>query len=142
MSAQSAFSRRRAAHNFVRHAPVITTGRRGSARLRLSIPARLITRYDTSRCILIDLSCSGAQLGLEQTLRVTETAILEIGGLEGFGEVVRSVQGKNGGIVALKFDEPLSDDDVLSVRAFSERYQDDELRALRKEIREWVEGVN
>lgn len=128
-------------HDPLRTRPPVRTGRRGAPRLRLSIPARLVSLYDTRNCILIDLSCTGAQIGLQEPLREGDTGVLQIGGIEPFGEVVRAFRGKNGGINGLAFDPPLGESDVLSVRAFAERYQLDELRALRDEVRRWVSGA-
>lgn len=119
----------------------IPIGKRGAARLRLSIPAKLVSRYANHRCILIDLSATGAQVGLEEPLNLEETAILEIGGIEPFGEVVRCERSKNGGINGLRFDPELSDADVLKVRAFAENHERDELRSLRSEVRNWVDGL-
>ena len=116
-------------------------GRRGAARLRLSIPAKLITLYDTRRCILIDLSRTGAQVGLEQPLRMEETGVLLIGGFEIFCEVVRLAKGGKGGANGLLFDPPLQDEDVLNVRRYAETYQTKELRGLLSEVRAWVDGT-
>lgn len=118
----------------------IQAGRRSAPRLRLSIPARLVTRYDTRKCILIDLSCTGAQVGLEEPLGRDDAAVLQIGGIEPFAEVVRCVRGPQGGVNGLLFDPPLRDEEVLAVRSYSERYRLDEIRALREEVRRWVSG--
>ena len=119
----------------------VTVGRRSAPRLRLSIPANLISLTDRKRCILIDLSCTGAQIGLEEPLREGDGAVLQVAGVEPFGEVVRCSVGRNGGINGLAFDPPISEEDVLHVRGYSECYRDDEMRALRDEVRKWVEGV-
>lgn len=122
-------------------APLAPVGRRGSARLRLSIPAQLISLYGSYRCILIDLSCSGAQVGLEEPLDENETVFLQIAGLELFCEVVRAAQGPNGGVNGLVFDPPLLDQDVLDMRTYAESYRADDLRGLRSEVKDWVNGV-
>lgn len=124
----------------IRPGPV-PVGRRNAPRLRLSIPASLISLYDRRRCILIDLSCTGAQIGLEQPIREGEGAVLQVAGIEPFGEVVRGSMGAYGGVNGLAFDPPISEEEVLSVRAYSERYEKDELRALRSEVRKWVMGA-
>ena len=129
----------------VPHAPIdpasIPVGRRGAARLRLSLPAKLVSLYGTHRCILIDLSCTGAQVGLEEPLDKNETAFLQIAGAELFCGVVRKAQGANGGVNGVLFDPPLVDQDVLDMRAFAETYQDDVLRGLKAEVKDWVDGV-
>ncbi len=120
----------------------IPVGKRGAARLRLSISAKLVSRYATHRCILIDLSCTGAQVGLEEPLDLEETAILQFGETEIFCEVVRSVRSKNGGINGFRFDPELEEADVLEIRAYAETYERDQLRSLRAEIRNWVDGLD
>lgn len=119
----------------------IPVGRRAAPRLRLSIPAKLVSLYGTHRCILIDMSCTGAQVGLEKPLAVDETAILQIAGQELFCEIVRISQGPKGGVNGLAFDPPLEAQDVLDMRAYAEGYQLDELRGLRSEVKDWVEGT-
>ena len=121
--------------------PSVPIGRRGAARLRLSIPAKLVSLYDTHRCILIDLSSTGAQIGLEKPMEIEQKSFLQIAGLELFCEVVRCNFGANGGVNGLVFDPALEDEDVLAVRRYAESYQDDEVRALRSEVRAWVDGV-
>ncbi|MEM1052748.1 MAG: PilZ domain-containing protein [Pseudomonadota bacterium] len=116
-------------------------GRRGAPRLRLSIPAQFISLYGTFRCILIDLSCSGAQLGFAEPLDKGETGFLHIGGLEVFCEVVREAKGPNGGMNGLLFDPELANADVLQVRHFAEQYAEHELRRLRSEVKDWVNGT-
>ncbi|WP_299193753.1 PilZ domain-containing protein [uncultured Erythrobacter sp.] len=115
-------------------------GRRQAARLRLSIPARLVTLSDTRHCILIDLSRTGAQIGLEEPLEEGENAFLQIDGLDEFAEVVRSDIGPLGGINGVVFEEPLSDEQVISVRRFSESLETRERQAFRSEVRAWVTG--
>ena len=119
----------------------IPTGRRGAPRLRLSLPAKLVSLYGTHRCILIDLSRTGAQVGLEKTLAVNETGFLQIAGLELFCEVVRTAEGPSGGVNGLVFDPPLDDQVVLDMRSYGDNYDEDDLRGLRDEVKDWVNGV-
>ena len=116
-------------------------GRRGAARLRLSIPARLITLEDTRRCICVDLSRSGAQLALERPLALGESCVLQIGPVEPFGNVVRMARRDRGGTNGIAFDGELTDAHVLDVRQFAEGLAAAEQEALRREAREWVSGV-
>ena len=119
----------------------IVIGRRGAARLRLSLPARLQTMTDTRRCILLDLSQTGAKIGLEEPLRGGASAILELHGIDQFGTIVRQSKGGNGGINGLEFEAPLTRSDVLAVRQFAETFEEREMQALRSEVRAWVMGA-
>lgn len=120
--------------------PAVQTGRRHVSRLRLSIPARLVSVYETQRCILIDISRGGAQVGLAKPLQVGDGACLQIAGFEPFGEVLRRDLTASGGVNGIAFDEEMSNEQVLAIRAFSETFQKDEKQALLEEVRQWVRG--
>ena len=113
--------------------PAVKTGRRHVSRLRLSIPARVVSIYDTRRCILIDISCGGAQVGLAEPLPVGDGVCLQIADMEPFGEVLRREIGPRGGINGISFDPELSDADVLAIRAYSETFQKEERLLIRGE---------
>jgi hypothetical protein len=115
-------------------------GRRGAPRLRLGIPARLVSTRTTKPCILLDLSRTGARIGLERPLAAGELVYLRVAGLEMFAEVIRSTRGDSGGINGLGFDEPLSDAAVLAVRRHAETFEQRERAALRDQVRRWVSG--
>ena len=121
--------------------PVVTTGRRNVSRLRMSIPAKLVSIYDTRRCILIDVSCGGAQIGLAEPLPVGDGVCLQIAGMEPFGVVLRRQVGSHGGTNGIAFEPALTDADVLALRAYSETFKDTERRALMAEARAWVTGA-
>ena len=93
-------------------------------------------------CILIDLSQSGAQIGLENPLAEKEGAVLRGAGLEEFGTVVRSDFGEGGGVVGLKFDQALSKQQVIDVRHFAENMAEGEVKQLRREVQNWVTGID
>jgi hypothetical protein len=115
-------------------------GRRSAARLRLSIPARFISLDGYSDCILIDLSETGAQIALAQPLRRGAAVYLQVARFEIFAEAVRRVQGPRGGVNGLVFDERISPETVLAVRAHAETLQQREQQALRDQVRRWVTG--
>jgi len=121
--------------------PAAPIGRRGAPRLRLSIPARLVTLTDSPRCILVNLSRTGARIGLQEPLHERAEVILTVAGLDQFGWVVSCEKGPNGGTNGIKFEAPLSDDAVLAMREYAESIEDEENWALRKEVREWVTGT-
>jgi hypothetical protein len=115
----------------------IEIGRRGAARLRLSIPARLVAVYETLPCDLLDLSRSGARVALEQPVATGEAGFLKFLNQELFATVVWAGQGGNG----LEFEQPLSDEQVLEIRASAEHIDAEEYRGLRDEVRAWVAGI-
>jgi len=116
--------------------PAPRTGRRAAARLRLGIEARLVTLGGTLCCRLLDLSRGGARVALDPALACGDGGILQVGGFEIFGEVVRSERGSN----ALFFEEPLGDDHVLAIRAHAEGLERERSDVLRKAARDWVTG--
>lgn len=122
--------------------PATPIGRRAAPRLRLSIPARLVTLVDTRRCILVNLSRTGAQIGLEKPLRKGEGAFLKLAGLDQFGSVVRCAVGSGGGVNGLEFECALTDKEVLALRIYAESFADDENRKLRSEVQKWVSGAS
>lgn len=111
-------------------------GRRSAPRLRLSIPGKLITVSETRRCVLLDLSRTGAQIGLAKPLPIGGAGFLRFAQIEVFGSVIRSTKGGNG----LEFDVEMPDEDVLATRRFAEEYELDERKALMEEARAWVMG--
>lgn len=115
-------------------------GRRGAARLRLAIPVKLVSTRATETAVLLDLSRSGARVGLEQPLAPGACLYLKVAELELFAEVVRRDLGEGGGINGLAFDEPLADEVVLMVRQFAETLEQRERNTLRDKVRRWVSG--
>jgi hypothetical protein len=116
------------------------TGRRAASRLRLSIPMRLVTLSDTRRCILVNLSRTGALIGLERPLKEGNGAILKFADIEQFGVVVRFREREAGGLNGFEFDVLLKDSDVLAIRRYAESFEDHDRRALRSEVQSWVTG--
>lgn len=136
MAASSTF------HSSHARAPLaVPTGRRGAARLRLGIPARLETLGGFESCDLVDLSCSGARVAftpaLGRLLATGDGAILRIARLEAFGEVVRC----DPSAIAFAFEDDLAHEEVLAVRRHAERLAGDSTRAIRQEARNWVMGA-
>ncbi|MBB4860774.1 hypothetical protein HNO88_004119 [Novosphingobium chloroacetimidivorans] len=65
-------------------------GRRESARLRVRLAARLVSRSGTQHVILTDLSTYGAQVIAGKPLRVGDEVMLLWSGFEAFGDVAWS----------------------------------------------------
>lgn len=120
----------------------LPVGRRGAARLRLAVPARLVSTRATEACVLLDLSRSGARIGLAKPFAPGACLYLHIARLEIFAEVVRRDQGDSGGINGLIFEEPLPDETVLAVKHFAETFEQRERESLLAKVRGWVNGQN
>lgn len=116
-------------------------GRRGAARLRLVVPAKLISVYETQNCMLLDISQTGARLALERPLGVNASGYLRVGPIEVFATAVRLRMGEEtGGVNGLEFDIKLTKPQVLAVRAYAENYEMAERRAFLMHARDWVMG--
>lgn len=111
-------------------------GRRSAPRLRLSLPAQLVAVEKAHTCILLNLSRSGAQVAILDSVRVGEGAMLRCGVINHFVLVTRNEFGRN----ALVFDEPLTDEIVLETRRYHENFEERERRALIETVRKWVTG--
>jgi hypothetical protein len=111
-------------------------GRRTAPRLRLSLPGQLVAVDRVHRCILLNLSRSGAQVAILDALREGDGAILRCGVIDHFAVVTRSEFGLN----ALQFEEPLTDREVLEIRHYHENFEERERRALMETARKWVTG--
>jgi hypothetical protein len=107
--------------------------RRGKARLRLGIPASVLTVHGRSRIMLLDLSETGARLEYEG--ETIGHGVLEWLGYEAFATVVR----QSGGELGLRFDEPIAQDCVLDTRGWLPAIQQGE-DELTRFAREWVDG--
>lgn len=118
----------------------LATGRRGAARLRLAVPALVVSTRANESCVLLDLSRTGARIGLACPLDAEELLYLKVARLEVFAEVVRRHCGQAGGVNGLAFDEPLSDAEVLAVRHHAETFAQRERDSLRDQVRRWVSG--
>lgn len=117
-----------------------TTGRRAAPRLRLAIPARFVSIYSTQRCVLIDLSRTGARIALAAPLAPGQPGYLAIDRMEIFGTIVRAQPGDEMAVNALAFDDPIAQDAVLRVRAYAEGLEARTQLALRDQVRRWVTG--
>jgi hypothetical protein len=118
--------------------PAASVGRRSAPRLRISLPGQLIAVDKVHSCIVMNLSRTGAQVAILDSLRKGEGAILRCGAIDHFAIVTRSEFGLN----ALTFDEPLSDAMVLELRRYNENFEERERRALIDTARKWVTGDN
>ncbi len=87
-------------------------GRRRDSRLRLGVPAQLITLSGQSSASLCDLSQSGAHVRAKGVLERGEDAVLTWLGFEAFGRIVWAGDGEAG----LEFDELLAPAILIATR--------------------------
>jgi len=115
-------------------------GHRGSARLRLAIPARLVSIYSTQNSILLDISSTGVRLALHQPLPINQSGYIELGRFSVFGLIIRAERGRDGGVNAMLFDEPIAKAHVLEIRKLAEDLELLQREALLDQARRWVTG--
>ncbi|MDJ0978643.1 MAG: hypothetical protein QNI87_08905 [Erythrobacter sp.] len=111
-------------------------GRRGAARLRLSVPAGFTAVDRAHSCILLNLSRTGAKIAILDPLREGDGGILRCGSLSVFAIVARREFSLN----ALRFEEPIGDEDVLAMRRYYETFELRERRKLIETARRWASG--
>ena len=88
--------------------PPSTPGHRSFNRLRLGVPAQLQLTHQTRKCLLDDISTSGARLRITQPIAAHQTAVLSFHELKLYATVMWC----NGAECGLKFDQPLDLEDM------------------------------
>jgi hypothetical protein len=117
-------------------------GRRSAPRIHLAVPARLISVCETQDCMLLDISQTGARIGLERPLGVNASGYLRVGPIETFVTAVRARMSEDAaGINGVEFDERLNKSQVLAVRGYAENYEMAERRASLLQARAWIMGA-
>lgn len=111
-------------------------GRRGSARLRLRLPARFESLNGKAQCWLQNVSRDGASLELNPAPALGKLGVLDCEGMELFCEVIWT----HGELCGVAFDEPLGDAAVLQLRNVAANYCDIERQRHAVAVRDWVEG--
>ena len=112
-------------------------GRRGDARVRLHLPARLILLTGTQHCILEDLSVTGAAIIPQDSLpAVGASAILQCEHIEAFGQIRWARYGRCG----LMFEEKLPLAQVVSLRHYADNYEVNERERHKQRAQAWVQG--
>ncbi len=123
-------------HNAAAEGQENAVGRRGAARLRLSLPARFVSVERTHSCILLNISQTGAKIAILDPVREGDGGILQCGKLSAFAIVARSEFSLN----ALQFEHAISHEDVLAMRRYYETFEDRERRKLIETARKWASG--
>lgn len=116
----------------------IQRGRRNRSRLHIRLPAKMETRAENLRVVMIDLSTTGARVLLQDLPQSGTEVVLYWDKYEAFGEVVWA-EGVHCGI---SFFDPIPEETVLATREFDDAARlpkDKEL--LRQAARHWVEGT-
>jgi hypothetical protein len=113
-------------------------GRRGHARLRLRLAARMVLLDGTQHCILSDLSTGGARVQPSKRVSRDADVVLMWGrGLEAFGKIIWVSQ-RDCGIL---FDEPLAGGALQATRQIDEVERLPEDRdVVRQSARAFVEN--
>lgn len=113
-------------------------GRRGAARLRVSLPARFVAIERTHACILLNISQTGAKIAILDPVREGEGGFLHCGALSVFAVVARCEFSLN----ALQFEQPISHEEVLMTRRYYETFEERERRKLIETARRWASGAS
>jgi PilZ domain len=91
-------------------------GRRRHSRLRLHLPARLVTLDGIFQATLVDLSFKGAKIMLRGEVRPGGDAELAWGTYEVFCSIIWN----DDGLCGLKFEEPLAPHVLIATRDFAD----------------------
>lgn len=119
----------------VSHTPDATAGRRRHSRLRVHLPAKLITLDGTLTATLLDLSFRGARVLLGRgSVQRGDTAVLTWGTFEAFCTVAWAESGSCG----LNFDEPLQPQVLIATRDIADVTP--RVDAGRAAAHDWVAG--
>lgn len=112
-------------------------GRRRDSRLRLHIPAQLVTIHGNFRAQLLDLSQSGAHLMVEEKLLRGGDAVLSWLNYEAFGRIVRATATQ----VGLEFDELLPPATLVTTRDLADQNTaKEDKREAFEAARAWYHG--
>jgi len=109
--------------------------RRRKARLRVGIPASLVTLGGRQDISLVDLSETGARLKVDEPDKIG-SGVLNWLGFEAFGSVVW----RRGHTVGVHFDSPIDHEWVLTTREWLPRLPTSK-EELKRFARDWVNGV-
>jgi hypothetical protein len=119
-------------------------GRRGTVRVELGVPARLVTVVDARECVHVNLSRSGALIYLARPLAVDACGYLRAGTVNAFAIITRVARasGVEGDTRSgVRFDPPLTRDQFIELRAYSKEYVLSQKRLSQMAASVWVKGV-
>ena len=114
---------------------ILPSGRRRHSRLRLQLPARLISLEGNLQATLIDLSLTGAKVALDVNAPLRGDAFLEWGSFEAFC----TISWAEGRLCGVLFDEPLASKVLIATRVLGDTTPP--VDASRAAARAWAAGV-
>ncbi|MEM7780976.1 MAG: PilZ domain-containing protein [Pseudomonadota bacterium] len=111
---------------------------RAAPRLALALPGTFIAAKGNFRCIITNLSRTGALVAISEPLKTGSNGYLRGGPVDRFVTVTRQEQGLN----AVEFDIPFSDQFVADLRRYQSGLEDYNRQELAHTVRDWTNGVN
>ncbi|WP_228242936.1 PilZ domain-containing protein [Porphyrobacter sp. GA68] len=118
--------------------PASLTGKRARSRLRVSLPARIVSATGSGDCTVVDVSETGARVAAPEPPRPGVMVVVRCLHLELFGTLVW----RRGALAGIAFDAPLRRDQVVGLRGLADeaaRMQDE---AARQAARAWAQGYD
>jgi hypothetical protein len=115
-------------------------GQRGSRhfnRLRLGVPAQLVLTHETRKCLIDDISATGARLRIFQPLAERQSAQLSFHELKLFGTVMW-LRGRECG---LRFDQPLDPEDMQGMLWIKQNREVYDRICQTGHAMDWADGV-
>ncbi len=115
-----------------------SAGRRADSRLRLGagLPCRLVLLSGTMPGRVEDISATGARIGIGQIVAIGAEGVLEVNGVEVFGEVVWCRSGR----VGFHFEEKLALEHLVRLRHFSDGFSEHERQRRERIAHDFVNG--
>ena len=119
-------------------AAAVPPGRRADSRLRLGagLPCRLVLLSGTQTGRVEDISATGARIAVGTIVATGAEGVLEVNGVEAFGEVVWCRMGH----VGFHFDEKLALEHLVRLRHFSDGFGDHERQRRERIAHDFVNG--
>ena len=112
-------------------------GRRAHPRLRLRLPATLITLDGQGPAVLENISATGARVHSPLVLRQGASCILRLPGLELFADVAWCIEHRCG----LHFERPISNAQLLAMRQLDHARQPSEREISKDWAKAFVKGT-
>lgn len=133
----------------VHNAPLPVTPRRQRSRLSTRLPARVTTLGGQADCVLLDLSLTGARIGLPVSSHlVAEThcgggAEVEWDSHSAFGFIAWIRSGKRGFECGMEFDQIITPKALIATRDIHDEFWDNGgFSSLERDsARRWVKGI-